>query len=187
LINQCRHHVLWQEIGADPESFDEPTQTYYRGKFAANPHQLATPELPAAWVLAPLALHVETVMHLAGGVQKAVAKSVHQYATSLGNGPTLTTRLAFPIALVHKYCRVQQRALAAYNTNKFGGWVMENYKSLCKVAPWLYHCFEDVALQNPTPFVMPTKPCLTWTLVENKGYLRSRDIVITLNTLPSQE
>ncbi len=181
LINQCRDHVLWQEIGVDPDSYDEPTRAHYRRKFAANPHQFAMSEPPAAWVLAPLSLHVETVMHLAGGVQKAVAKFVHRYATSLGNGPALTTRLAFPIALVHKYCRVQYLPLAAYNTDKFGGWVMENYKSLCKLAPWLYHCFEDAALQKPTLFVTPTKPRPTWTLVENKGFLRSRDIAIPTN------
>ena len=125
-------------------------------------------------------MHVETVMHLTGGVQKAVAKFVHRYATSLGNGPALTTRLAFPIALMHKYCRVQHLPLAAYNTDKFGGWVMENFKSLCKLAPWLYHCFEDAALQKPTPFVEPTRP-RPWTLVENKGYLRSRDIAAPKN------
>jgi hypothetical protein len=181
MINQCRDHVLWNEIGADPEGYDEATKACYRRKFAANPQQFALPAPPAAWMLAPLALHVETVMHLAGGVQKAVAKFVHRYATSLGNGPALITRLAFPIALMHKYCRVQHLPLAAYNTDKFGGWVMENYKSLCKLAPWLYHCFEDAALQKPTPFVMPTKARSAWTLVENKGYLRSRDIATPKN------
>jgi hypothetical protein len=109
-------------------------------------------------------------------VQKAVAKFVHRHATTLGNGPALTVRLKFPIALVHKHCRVQHLPLAACNTDKFGGWVKENYKSLCKLAPWLCHCFEDVALQKPVAFIMSTKPRHTWTLVENKGYLRSRGI-----------
>ena len=180
MITQCRDHMLWRELGTDPDSYDDATKAYYRRKFAANPHLFAIPEPPAAWLLAPLSLHVETIMHLAGGVQKAVAKFVHQYATSIGKGPSLTTRLAFPIALLHKYCRVQHLPLAAYNTDKFGGWVMENYKSLCKLAPWLYHCLEDDAMQKPLPFVMPTKP-RPWTLVENKAFLRSRDIAAPQN------
>jgi hypothetical protein len=149
LICQCRDHVMWNAIGANPEKYDETTRAYYRRKFATDPRQLEVPEPPAAWRLAPLTVHVETVMHLLGGVQKA---------------------------LLHKYCRVQYLPLAAYNTDKFGGWVMENYKSLCKLAPWLYHCFEDVALQRPTPYATPTKPQSSWTGVENKGYLRSRGI-----------
>jgi hypothetical protein len=119
-------------------------------------------------------------MHLAGGVQKAIAKFVHRYATMLGNGPALTVRLAFPIALLHKYCRLQYLPLAAYNTDKFGGWVMENFKSLCKLAPWLYHCFEDEALQPPAPYIEPIdKPRKKWTQKENIGYLRSRGIAAT--------
>jgi hypothetical protein len=176
LLDQCKQHVLWQDIGNDPDNYDEPTKTYYRRKFAANPRLFLVPEPPAAWILGSLSLHVETIMHLAGGVQKTVAKFVHRYATSLGKGPALTTRLAFPIALIHKYCRVQHLPLAAYNTDKFGGWVMENFKSLCKLAPWLYHCFEDAALQKATPFVMPIKPRHKWNGKENKAYLRSRGL-----------
>jgi hypothetical protein len=171
---QCRNHRLWQAIGAKPEEYPEATKADCRRRFAANPHAFAVPQPPAAWQLAALALHPETVMHLSGGVQKAVAKFVHRYATSQGHGPALITRLAFPIELIHKYCRVQYLPLAAYKTDKFGGWVMENYKSLCKLAPWLYHCFEDRAFQKPTPFVTPTKLRSKWTVVENKAYLRSR-------------
>jgi hypothetical protein len=176
MINQCRNHVLWTEMGEDPESYDPQTLASYRKQFAANPARFQIPEPPAAWFLGTLGLHVETIMHLAGGVQKAVAKFVHRYATTLGNGPALTVRLAFPIALLHKYCRVQYLPLAAYSTDKFGGWVMENYKSLCKLAPWLYRCFEDKALQPPKPFVEPTKPRKKWTQKENIAYLRSRGI-----------
>jgi hypothetical protein len=174
LIDQCKQHILWQDIGNDPDNYDEPTKAYFRRKFAANPRSFIIPEPPAAWMLGSLSLHVETIMHLAGGVQKSVAKFVHRYATLLGKGPALTTRLAFPISLIHKYCRVQHLPLAAYNTDKFGGWVMENFKSLCKLAPWLYHCYEDVALQKPAPFVMSIKPRHTWNGTENKRYLNSR-------------
>lgn len=176
LIDQCKQHLLWQEIGRDPDNYDEPTKALYRRKYAVNPRLFAIPEPPAAWTLCSLGEHPETIMHLSGGVQKAVAKFVHRYATSLGNGPALTTRLAFPISLIHKYCRLQSLPLAAYNTDKFGGWVMENYKSLCKLAPWLYHCLEDSALQKRTPYVMPSKARLTWNGTENKAYLRSRGI-----------
>ena len=181
MIHQCRNHVLWTEIGDDPESYDPETRASYRTQYAANPELFAIPEPPSAWFLAPLSLHVETVMHLAGGVQKAVAKFVHRYATSLGHGPALSARLAFPIAMLHKYCRVQFLPLAAYNTDKFGGWVMENFKSLCKLAPWLYHCFEDDALQPPVPFREPTTPRSKWTQKQNIGYLRSRGIATVAN------
>ena len=90
-------------------------------------------------------------MNLSGGVQKAVAKFVHIYAILLGNGASMVTSLSFPITLMHKYCRVQYLPLVPYHTDKFVGWGMENYKTLCKVAPWLYHCFEDGALYKPTP------------------------------------
>jgi hypothetical protein len=183
MLHQCRNYVLWTEIGDNPENYDAQTCAAYRRQYAANPEQFVIPEPPAAWLLGTLDLHVETIMHLAGGVQKAVAKFVHRYATSLGNGAALTARLAFPIALLHKYCRVQYLPLAAYNTDKFGGWVMENFKSLCKLAPWLYRCFEEDALQPPTPYVMPETPRKKWTQKENIGYLRARDIDAPSNML----
>ena len=56
LIHQCRDHVLWKEIGEDPDSFDETFKAAYRRKFAANPHRFDIPEPPAAWLFVPLAL-----------------------------------------------------------------------------------------------------------------------------------
>ena len=82
------------------------SKAYYRRKFAEAPHQFDIPEPPSAWVLCSLALHPEAIMHLFGGVQKAVAKFVHLYATSLGNGSALVTRLAFPIGklrVIHSF------------------------------------------------------------------------------------
>ncbi len=168
MIRQCKSHVLWVEIGQAPDDYDAQTCAETRRQYALNPDAFTIPGPPAAWLLAPLSLHVETIMHLAGGVQKAVAKFVHRYATSLGHGPALTARLAYSIALLHKYCRVQYLPLARYNTDKFGGWVMENFKSLCKLAP-------------PPPFVEPTSPRSTWTQRQNMGYLRARNPVATPN------
>jgi hypothetical protein len=176
MLMQCHDYLLWIAIGHDPDSYDPQTRATYRRMHAADPTRFTIPGPPAAWQLGSLSLHVETIMHLAGGVQKAVAKFVHRCATSVNHGPALTTRLAFLIALLHKYCRVQHLPLAAYNTDKFGGWVMENFKSLCKLAPWLYRCFEDAAFQPPQPFAMPTKPPRTWTRLENIGFLQSRGI-----------
>jgi hypothetical protein len=186
MLHQCRNYMLWTEIGADPESYDAPTCATYRQQFAANPDRFAIPLPPAAWSLGTLSLHVETIMHLGGGVQKAVAKFVHRYATSLGHGVVLTARLAFPIALVHKYCRVQYLPLAAYNTDKFGGWVMENFKVLCILAPWVYHCLDDEAFQPPPRFVTPTTPRDKWIQTENIGYLRSRGIAIPARMLAAE-
>ena len=183
LLYQCNNYMLWTAIGSDPDSYDAATKATCRRLYATNPERFTVPGPPAAWLLSSLSLHVETIMHLAGGVQKAVAKFVHRYATSLNHGPALTTRLAFLIALVHKYCRVQYLPLAAYNTDKFGGWVMENFKSLCKLAPWLYRCFEDDALQPPAPYVMPTTPYSTWIREKNIGYLRSRGVAGTAKLL----
>jgi hypothetical protein len=76
LINQCRDHVLWQEMGADLDSYDEATRAQHRREFAASPQMFGVPEPPAAWTLAPLALHVETVMHLAGGGGVCVCKKL---------------------------------------------------------------------------------------------------------------
>jgi hypothetical protein len=58
---------------------------------------------------------------------------------------------------------------------------MENYKSLCKLAPWLYRCLEEDALQPPQPFVTPVNERSKWTQKQNIGYLRSRDIPAVAN------
>jgi hypothetical protein len=160
LIRQCKNHVLWLEIGQAPEDYDAQTCAETRRQYALNPDAFTIPGPPTAWLLAPLGLHVETIMHLAGGVQKAVAKFVHRYATSFGNGPALTSRLKFSIALLHKFCRVQYLPLARYNTDKFGGWVMENFKSLCKLAPWLYKCMDEGPLQPPPRLWNPSHHAL---------------------------
>ncbi len=117
MLHQCQNCMLWTAIGADPESYDAETCATHRRLHAADPKKYAVPGPPAAWLLSWLSLRVETIMHLAGGVQKAVAKFVHRHATSLSHGPALTTRLAFLIALAHKCCRVQHQSRSH---SKFG-------------------------------------------------------------------
>jgi hypothetical protein len=58
---------------------------------------------------------------------------------------------------------------------------MENYKSWCKLAPWLYKCLDEGPLQPPPPFVEPTTPRSTWTQKQNMGYLRARNPTATPN------
>ena len=73
MLHQCRNYMIWTAIDEDPDSYDTQTCATCRQQYAAAPDRFTVPRPPVAWLLGSLASHVETIMHLAGGVQKSIA------------------------------------------------------------------------------------------------------------------
>jgi hypothetical protein len=124
---------------------------------------------------------VETIIHLFINTQKAVLQIILHWATDLDQGPSLMKNLQPLVESVQNLglpfipCRL-------FKSNKFGGFVAENYQALTMLSPWLFRCLLSKEF-TPKVIKLPPlgKPCAKWTVQENSAWLKERGITLPTN------
>jgi hypothetical protein len=132
---------------------------------------------PPMWSLLDLDQMPEAVMHLAMGIVKSVSKFVHNWATSRGKSPQLSTIMNFTITMHRKYCRVGRCPMAAYSPlGKFPGWVADTFRTWWIWMPWTYSCLDSTQF-GYTAYQFPPTPPEQWNGKECGAFLSSRGTV----------
>jgi hypothetical protein len=121
-------------------------------------------------------------MHLAMNAQKAVFKLVLHWASLKDQGPALKKRLQ-PLIKSVKRLRLTFIPCRSFKNDKFGGWVAENYCALIMLSPWLFRFLMDDEFATTEVVQAPDgKPCLKWTIKENRAWLQVRGKKVPANT-----
>ena len=82
-----------------------------------------------------------------------------------------------------KNCGLPYIPCRTYNSDKFGGWVAENYRAMTMLSPWLFRCLLDDQMAPRVTVLPPTnKPRGKWTLKENTAWLKVRGIKVPPKT-----
>ena len=175
---RCGNYLLLESISNNPDNFPANVVIDIVVQHSAHPELFDLPAPPCAWSIGSINHRVETIMHMAMNTQKAVFKLLLQWCANLDHGQTLLSRLQ---PLVHSVqgLRLPFVPVRMFKNDKFGGYVAENYRALAHLAPWLCRCLLEEKFAPPI-VVLPLvdKPRLQWTVKENKGWLRSRNIKI---------
>jgi hypothetical protein len=178
-INQfvatCRRHVLLQDIKEHPNQYTHEEITTTIQDALKNPIAYKLPEPPALWQLTDTEDKVEGAMHLSMGVQKAVFKFVHKWASKHKKGSALQRRMAAQLKAVQEL-KLSFAPCRPYKDEKFGGFTAETYRSMCMISPWLYRCLLEDDLVPPPPCDPGNKPQHKWTKEENVSWMEMRDI-----------
>jgi hypothetical protein len=117
-------------------------------------------------------------MHLSMNTQKAVLRLVLHCAADSDCGAALKNCLTPSIELVQDL-RLPCIPCHMFSTNKFGGFVAENYQALTMLSPWLFWCLLGPEFEPKVTVLPPgTKPYYKWAVNENIGWLKVRGIKV---------
>jgi len=159
---------------ADQEVIPSDIRVAFVKQHAENPELFEKPSYPTLWKICSLDDLIETPMHLAMGVIKAVSKLVHIWAGKIGKAKILTEHMKGWISIMMKHCRVNAHRLAMYSSeNKFPGWVADTFRTWNKLMPWFYSCLSQTSFEH-TPFQPPNLDWKKWTKPILASFLKSR-------------
>jgi hypothetical protein len=132
--------------------------------------------LSSAWYnFQNLNCHVDVPMHLLMlGVVKSVLLKIGVWLRYRSQKTAFLT-LAGNILGNVKDLNVQWCKILHYpTTDKFGGWVSENFLAMSRLATWFYSLIEY--LPEADPYVDPTTPYNKWTKTLNANWLEARGL-----------
>lgn len=158
------------------EENKEQNPELYQGlvdKQTYDPQYFEPWEKPAQWHRGlELWQHVDTIMHLIFlGVVKSICTVTVDYLKHRGKWSAYQgiqhklLSAVRPLGL--SWCKAMP-----YATDKFGGYVSENYLALCRLSKWLHGCVDT--LVSDIMFVEPDMPQSRWRKEENATWLRIR-------------
>lgn len=121
----------------------------------------------------------ETGMHLLFlGICESIVFEIENWAVKRKLNTSLGKQLLYLTAKIEKFhlswCKVNQ-----YKGDKLGGWISENYMAHSRLFAWYYSCLHVLA--EDTPYEPPDKPRGRWNMLENKAWLRSRNLPVNGN------
>jgi hypothetical protein len=120
----CRKNVLLEEVKTNESEYEQEEIARTITQAGARPEEFELPKPPAMWQLGETESKVEGIMHLSMGIQKAVFKFVHFWATKHQNGKVLQRRLSVLLASVQKL-NISYVPCRPYKDEKFGGYIAE--------------------------------------------------------------
>jgi hypothetical protein len=112
------------------------------------------------------------------GIQKAVFKFIHMWATSHQKGTALQLRMSQLLKAVQSL-RLSYVPCRPYKDVRFGGYTAESYRAMTFLCLWLYCCLEETSLAPPPPHSPPINDdanASNWLLKDNIAWLEVRDV-----------
>lgn len=154
--------------------------------------QTREPNLHVQWKGPPIwrsGLHLqqshEAGMHILFlGLAKTTTFMVQEWASRRKKYTSLRKAIQTESSKLEKL-RLSWLKVQSYQGDKLGGWVSENYLGFMRVLPWMYSKLPD--LVDDPPYAEPLKPRGRWTAVENRMWLRSRNLKTDGNAKELQE
>jgi hypothetical protein len=172
----CRKNVLLQEVKNNESEYEPEEIARTISQACARPEEFELPKPPAMWQLGETESKVEGIMHLSMGIQKAVFKFVHFWATKHQNGKVLQRRLAVLLVSVQKL-NISYVPCRPYKDEKFGGYTAETYRAMCMICTWLYTCLqEDDLVPSDPPIPNDNIPQSSWRKKDNLAWMEMRGI-----------
>ena len=154
LIEQCRQYMDYVEHINDPLQ----TEEWFAQEIACNllldAQFYDLPRPPPAWHLCPLQFACETPMHLQMNFVHFNASFMFDWAKERGKGAVLI-RQARPLFENAQQLHVAGLKIILFKTDKFGGYVAENWRAFANIAPWVFTFLEDQSMMPPPPVAVP--------------------------------
>ena len=134
-------------------------------------------KLPSSWFGENnVRLYADIPMHLLFlGITKSVMIKATKWLTIKRQFSTFlsyTKTILEPIEKMNlDWCKLRKYPL----TDKFGGWVSENYLGMARACSWFYSMIVYLPEQEPYEDPHPTLPLKEWSRQQLKGWLEARD------------
>ena len=134
--------------------------------------------LPSSWYQMPdTSLYVDVPMHLLLlSVVKATSIKISKWL-KIKLQSTEFKSLSVGILEQLKLYNVEWCKILTYpykSTDKFGGWVAENFLALIRIAPWFYSLLYELKASKQTPDL--ATPSTSWHMKEHKFWLEIRGL-----------
>lgn len=132
--------------------------------------------LPSSWYhFSDLRVHVDVPMHLLMlGVVKSVMLRIGVWLR-FRSQKTLFLSMARKKLMTIKSMNIEWCKILEFPvTDKFGGWVSENFLAMTRLSNWFYSLIHF--LPESKNYVDPTTPHNKWTKKENEGWLEARGL-----------
>jgi hypothetical protein len=150
-----------------------------------NPSKYIEWKLPSSWFGEDhVRLYADVPMHLLFlGITKSVMIKATKWLTIKRHFSTFlsyTKTILEPIEKMNlDWCKLMKYP----TTDKFGGWVSENYLGMARACSWFYSMIVYLPEQEPYEDPHPSLPLKEWSRQQLKGWLEARDISVTGNKM----
>ena len=142
-----------------------------------HPLKYQIPPPPAAWSFGGLEDHIETIMHLCMGIQKALFQFVFTWSSQYENGEHLITMLSYHLRQI-KNLRLNNVPAQPYKTNKMGGYIATSFRVHMLLGPWMYRQINNdiTAEAKEKEQAAAHIPQAKWNKKQNEAWLRTKGI-----------
>ena len=176
-VTKCRNYMNYVHYTQDPTDCDtEFVEELYNNEM--NTKNYSLPEPPPMWLLCPIHLAVETPMHLQMNFVHYNTTFMFSWAKSISKLTQLLREIT-PILSNAKNTNVEGFKVIPIKTEKCGGYVAENWRCLCLLAPWYFHVLLNDSMSEidigPIPDPIENN-FSTWRVVHLRQWLNMRII-----------
>lgn len=174
-ISMCRNYMNYQHYLLDPDDCDIDFLEQMNDESNV-PMVYTLPVYPPIWDLYPIHMAVETPMHLQMNYIHHNLSFTFSWAKTISKGAQLIRELS-PHLINAKSTNVDGFKVIPIRTDKFGGYVAENYRCLNLLAPWIFKIVEHENMKEPDVEAVPDplqKPFHTWRISHLKTWLLLR-------------
>lgn len=183
-IKSCRKYVNYLEYIKDPDDCD-PDFVWDMSNNQGDANLFVLPDPPPMWKICPIDLCVETPMHLQMNFLHYNATFMFSWAKSISKGAQLI-RDSQPHLMNAKQTNLEGFKVIPIRTEKFGGYVAENWRCLSLLSPWCFQFIENDSMKNSNIGPLPNpheKPFASWRIPQLKSWFNIRHIELeTLST-----
>ena len=150
----------------------------YKDDYSDNPSKYEKWKLPSSWFGEDhVRLYADVPMHLIFlGITKSVMIKATKWLTCKRNFSTFLSYTKTILELIEKMDLDWCKLMKYPSTDKFGGWVSENYLGMARACSWFYSLIVYLPEQEPYEDPHPTLPLKEWSKLQLKGWLEARDI-----------
>jgi len=165
----------YQQYLLDPMDCD---QDWYN-EFTSNNHiqQYELPEPPPMWSICPIHMAVETPMHLQMNYIHYNMNFMMNWAKSISKGSYLIRESIVYLSKA-KSTNINGFKVITFTTDKFGGYVAENWRCLAQLSPWCFQFIDDQIMNQNIYLNLPDPNNVmfsSWTLSQLRAWLLLRN------------
>jgi hypothetical protein len=170
----CRKNLLLEEVKNNESEYEQEENARTISQAGARPEEVELPPPPpqrGSWS------KVERIMHLSMGIQKAVFKFVHFWASKHQNRKVLQRRLAVLLVSIQNL-DISYIPCRPYKDEKFGGYTAKTYRAMSMICTWLYYtCLQenDLVPSDP-PIPNDNRPQSKWRKKDDLAWMEMRGI-----------
>lgn len=178
-VKKCRDHMNYEQYQTDPNDCD-PEFCDHILLNSATSNQYSLPDTPPMWNVCPLDLCVETPMHLQMNFIHYNANFMFSWAKSNLIGAQLI-RESIPHLVNAKKTNVSGFKVIPFRTEKFGGYVAENWRCLAVLSPWCFQFIGNESMIDPNNGPLPDPeetPFAQWRVGQLQKWFHIRNIVL---------